>query len=267
MQFEDKTIVITGGSQGIGLALAKRFARRGSDVWILDLNPPDGDVTRKFGHIQCDVSDETALTDALGVVSARQGEIDVFVSNAGVMSHEGGHVASASIDDWSRCWSVNVMAHVHAARVLLPGMLARQEGYFVILASAAGLLNQIGDAAYSATKHAAVSFAESMAIAHSDDGIGVSVACPQYVATSLIGLEDRDAQDRASLLTAGQVADSVLNAMEKGKFLVLPHPEVSEYATLRAQDHEAWIEGMRRLRRRARDAFGRVAPEDFYKLV
>ena len=264
MDFRNKTVVVTGGSQGIGAALAHAFEAKGASVWVLDQAVEKQPQNRRF--LACDVSDFDALAKALGVIRAA-GEIDIYVSNAGVMRDQPSHAASASLADWSRCWSVNVMAHVHAAKILLPRMIERQSGYFVIVASAAGLLNQIGDAAYSATKHAAVSFADSLAITHGDDGIGVSVVCPQYVATLLIGLDESDARDSDTLLSADEVANVVLQAVSERRFLVLPHPDVARYAEFRAKDHDAWIEGMRKLRRSAEAGFGRVDPKDFYKLV
>ena len=157
------------------------------------------------------------------------------------------------------------MAHVHAARAVIPGMVARGAGHFVIVASAAGLLNQIGDAPYSATKHSAVSFAESLAITYHGTGLGVSVVCPQYVATPLIELSRADA--RGSLLTADEVAQCVVLTMKENRFMVLPHPEVRDYALNRARNYDGWIAGMAKLRQRAIDEFGDVRPAEMYKLV
>ena len=195
------------------------------------------------------------------------GPVDVFVSNAGFARGELGHAASASNEVWQLNWEVHVMSHVYAARALLPDMIARGSGYFVNVASAAGLLNQIADAAYSATKHAAVSFAESLAITHGADGIGVSVVCPQYVATPLIGLSDEDAEGQDALLTADDVADVVIQAVADERFLVLPHPVVAQYTGLRAADHDRWIKGMQMLKAKAFDMFGQPGPQDFYKLM
>ena len=159
------------------------------------------------------------------------------------------------------------MAHVYAARAVLPGMIERGSGYLVQVTSAAGLLNQIGDAAYSATKHAAVSFGESLAITHREDGIKVSIVCPQYVATPLIGLGPEDAQDHSGLLSADEVAQSILSAVERDAFLTLPHPEVARFAQVRAQDHDGWIKGMRKLRARAIAELGQTGPAGMYRLL
>jgi NAD(P)-dependent dehydrogenase (short-subunit alcohol dehydrogenase family) len=219
------------------------------------------------GHIPCDVADEGELIAVLDDIEKQIGPIDIYVSNAGVLSEQKAGVGSASNADWVQCWNVNLMAHVYAARHLVPKMTAGGGGHFVIVASAAGLLNQIGDAAYSATKHAAVSFAESLAITHGEDGVGVTLACPQYVATPLIGLGSEDTAQYESLLTADEVAQAILSAVEQGAFLALPHPEVARFAQMRAQDHDGWIKGMRRLRARAISEFGEAGPAALYRLL
>jgi NAD(P)-dependent dehydrogenase (short-subunit alcohol dehydrogenase family) len=264
MDLAGKTAIVTGGARGIGAALADALAAVDVRVCTFDLAEPEQHFDL---HLTCDVSDAAALSDAISVTENSLGPIDIYVSNAGVLSDQPDHAASASDADWASCWSVNVMAHVHAARVLLPRMVARGSGHFVIVASAAGLLSQIGDAAYSATKHAAVSFADSLAITHGDDGVGVTLACPQYVATPLIGLADEAAEDHPLLLTAGEVAGVVLESVRDGRFLALPHPEVAGYVQARAQDHDRWIKGMSRLRRRAIETAGRATPDVLYHLV
>lgn len=265
MEYAGQTIVVTGGAKGIGAAIVDAFTAQGASVWVLDIDAPVGDVPERY--FQCDVSDQQALSDALAKIESDQGGIDVFVSNAGVMSQNSGENGNSSVEDWARCWSVNVMAHVYAAHALVPSMIARGGGRFVVVASAAGLLNQIGDAAYSATKHAAVSFAESLAIHHADDGIAVSVVCPQYVATGMIGLGPSQETAETGLLTAEEIADCVLKGLSDKSFLILPHPEVERYAQQRAKDHDRWIAGMIKLKHRAKADFGRLDPTDFYKLV
>jgi NAD(P)-dependent dehydrogenase (short-subunit alcohol dehydrogenase family) len=263
MAFAGKTVVVTGGASGIGAALVARFAALGARTCVLDLASNTGAEM----SLTCDVSDPYDLACAIETVEAEVGPIEIYVSNAGVLS---GHEPSDALghpNDWTRCWDVNVMAHVHAARRLIPDMTGRGGGHFVIVASAAGLLNQIGDAAYSATKHAAVSFAETLAITHRDDGVGVTLVCPQYVATPLIGLGGGDAQEASGILTADAVAVCILNAIKEGRFLTLPHAEVQGYVELRARDHDRWIKGMAGLRRRSIDTFGDARPEHFYKLV
>ena len=260
--------VVTGGGHGIGRALCKRLARDGVTVVVADLDANAAEnVAAEAGCIAqvLDVGDEAAVHALIDTVERETGAIDLFVSNAGVgfgdadgnaASREGGMIP---VDDrWEACWNVNVMAHVYAARALLPRMIGRGGGHLVNVASAAGLLSQIGDAAYSATKHAAVAFAESLAITHGEQGIKVSVVCPQAVATRMIGIED-DAEsldggfggnDVDGILSPNQVADDIVAGIRAGRFLVLPHPQVQTYFQRKAADHDRWIAGMQRFRRK-----------------
>lgn len=270
MKLKGKSLVITGAGSGIGAALARRSARLGAQVCVADLDGAKAKaVAYEFGGlpVQCDVGDEASIQELIRKAAGEMGEIDIFVSNAGLFKGQPSHAASASDDVWMLNWRVHVMAHVYAARALLPGMVGRKSGHLVTIASAAGLLNQIGDAAYTATKHAAVSFAESLAITHGADGIDVSVVCPQYVATPLLGLSDADALDTASLLTADEVAQAIVTGIEAKKFLILSHPEVQKYAIQRAQNHDRWIAGMQLLRQKALTYSGNATAEAFYKLV
>lgn len=268
MDISGKTIVITGGASGIGAALARQAADSGAKVCIADLNETlAAKVAKDIGGIAvaCDVTQEARIVAAIDAAEAAFGPVDIFVSNAGLGRGDPSHAASAPDADWTLNWNVHVMAHVWAARALLPAMIERGSGYFVNVASAAGLLNQIGDAAYSATKHAAVSFAESLSITHGGDGIGVSVVCPQYVATPLLGLADGDAQ--GDLLTASDVAHAVWDGVQKDTFVILPHPDVAKYSAARATDPARWIKGMQMLRAKAMSAHGKISVAEFYKLV
>ena len=270
MRVDGKVIVITGAGSGIGAALARRVAQMGARVCVSDLDVEKAKAVAAEigGHpVACDVRDETAVQCLVKEAIQYLGDIDIYVSNAGLGRGEPSHAASAENDVWMLNWQVHVMAHVYASRALLPMMIARGSGHLVNVASAAGLLNQIGDAAYSATKHAAVSFAESLAITHGSDGIGVSVVCPQYVATPLMGLSDADAEERASLLTANDVAQAIVDGVENDRFLILSHEAVKEYTVQRAMDHDRWITGMQMLRAKAREHFGAAAPQTLYKLV
>ena len=270
MDISGKTVVITGGASGIGAALARQMAERGAHVGIADLN---GEAARDMASqvngvgVACDVAREQDILGAIAATEAAFGPVDIFVSNAGLGRPQPDHAASASNEIWNLNWQVHVMAHVYAARALLPAMLERGSGYFVGVASAAGLLNQIGDAAYSATKNAAVSFAESLHISHADQGIGVSVVCPQYVATPLLGLSDEDASSVGSLLTADQVAETMIEGIEAETFRILPHPQVADYVSLRAQEPQKWLNGMRKLKAYAEAQDGGLKLESFYKLV
>ena len=270
MDFQDKVIVVTGGASGIGAAMVRKFAALGARVCVADLNmdAAQGLADQVGGMaMRCDVTNEGDIVALCNGVTATMGPVDVFVSNAGLGRGQPSHAASASNDTWLLNWNVHVMAHVYAARALLPQMIERGSGYFVNVASAAGLLNQIGDAAYSATKHAAVSFAESLAISHGGDGIGASVLCPQYVATPLIELSDADAAGHASLMTADDVAQATIDGINGKQFRILSHPVVSEYVKVRAIDPDGWLEGMRRLKAKAERELGQAGIKDFYKLV
>ncbi|KEJ90665.1 SDR family oxidoreductase [Sulfitobacter donghicola] len=268
MDISGKTVVVTGGASGIGAALARQAVEAGAKVCIADRNLELGQkVAAEIGGmaVSCDVTQETQIIAAIDAAEAAYGPVDVFVSNAGLGKGDPTHAASASDADWMLNWNVHVMSHVWAARALLPAMIERGSGHFVNVASAAGLLNQIGDAAYSATKHAAVSFAESLLISHGDDGIGVSVVCPQYVATPLLGLGDADAE--GNLLTAGDVAKSVWKGVSDGTFVIMPHPDVAKYYALRGADTPRWIKGMQLLRAKAMQEHGGIDVSSFYKLI
>ena len=259
---------VTGGGHGIGRAICRRLAGDGKRVVVLDLDEAAArEVAREVKGLAfaADVGSAEVLPALIAKIEASEGPIDLFVSNAGVgFGDDAGLAASAAgafgdvADRWEPCWQVNVMAHVYAARALVPAMIQRGGGWFVNLASAAGLLSQIGDAAYTATKHAAVAFAESLAITHGDDGIGVSVVCPQAVATRMIGIEDDSesldggfgGNDVDGILRPEAVADSIVSAIKARRFLVLPHPEVEAYEQRRALDRDRWLDGMRRMRRR-----------------
>lgn len=270
MNFDGHTVVITGAGSGIGAALARLAAAKGARVCVSDLDVEKARaVAQEIGGlaVQCDVRDEEQVQNLITEAASALGEIDIFVSNAGLGRGDPGHAASQPNADWELNWQVHVMSHVYASRALLPKMIERGSGHLVNVASAAGLLNQIGDAAYSATKHAAVSFAESLAITHGADGIGVSVVCPQYVATPLLGLGDADAAKQDNLLTADDVALAIIAGVEANQFLILSHPAVQAYAVHRAQDHDRWVGGMRKLRAKAQETFGGIDVENFYKLV
>jgi NAD(P)-dependent dehydrogenase (short-subunit alcohol dehydrogenase family) len=256
MKIEGKIVVVTGGADGIGRGLCERFAKEGArKVVVVDI---DGAKAAKVAEavgglsFQADVAKEADVVRIVDEVESRVGPIDLFVSNAGIgAKNESFHnAASAPNEVWQHVWEVNLMAHVYAARALLPRMIARGGGYFLNTASAAGLLTQVGSAVYSVTKHAAVAFAESLAITHRDDGIKVSVLCPQAVDTPLLRQAGEGTQNVDGVLTPADVADAVIEALDKESFLVLPHPQVVGYMQRKTGDYDRWIGGMVKLRRR-----------------
>jgi NAD(P)-dependent dehydrogenase (short-subunit alcohol dehydrogenase family) len=251
MEVDGRVVVVTGGARGIGRALAKRFATAGAAaVVVADL---DGDGAKKVASeiggaaFRCDVSKEADVAHLVESVQSTNGRIDIFCSNAGIAVGGGPETADS---EWQRIWDVNVMAHVHVARHVLPAMLARKEGYLLGTVSAAGLLNHVFAAPYGVTKAAALSFFEWLAIAHGDDGIRVSCLCPQGVKTDMLAAERRVGLDflTASALEPEQVADIVVQGVRDERFLILPHPEVAEYFRRKAEDYDRWLKGMRRLR-------------------
>ncbi|MDD9934844.1 MAG: SDR family NAD(P)-dependent oxidoreductase [Myxococcales bacterium] len=256
MRVQDKVIVVTGGASGIGKALCKRFAQEGArGVVVADLNEKGAlAVADRIGGLgmKCDVSVEADLLHVVERTEKHYGPIDLLCSNAGIFfgDGEGGMATSLSNDRWQRMWEVNVRAHIYGARAVLPSMIERGEGYLLQTASAAGLLNQIGDAAYSTTKHAAIGFAESLAITHGDQGIKVSVLCPQGVATPMLDGWESSPQAGDGVLQPEEVAESVIRGLEAERFLILPHPQVRTYMERKVSDYDRWLGGMRRLRRK-----------------
>lgn len=271
MKLNGKVVIITGGGRGIGAALAARFANEGAKVIVADLDEGSAKATAAaIGGLgfRCDVTKEDEIKDLVASTEVRFGPVDMFCSNAGVCLGEPDHAASASNATWQTCWDVHVMSHVYAARAVLPGMIERGDGYLLQTASAAGLLSQIGDAAYSATKHAAVGFAESLAISHGGDGIKVSVICPQYVATPMLGYADAGAaSELRGVMVPEELADAVVRGIESETFLILPHPEVAQFIQFKSANYDKWLGGMRKLRGRIIDEIGTTELTAMHKLV
>ena len=251
MELRDKIIVITGGSGGIGKAMARAFLREGAKaVMLADLN--EGLVKQAAAEIgcdgmACDVTNETQIAALVEATETRHGPIDVFCSNAGAGGS--GLLTDAHNDVWQRQWELHVMAHVYAARAVLPGMIERGSGYLMNTASAAGLLAALGSGPYTVTKAAAVKLAEFLAITHGDDGIAVSVLCPQGVNTAMAPRSLGDGQTDG-IIEPSALADTVVDAMREERFHVLPHPEVEEYVRRKGDNIDRWLHGMQRLRKR-----------------
>lgn len=250
MQVREKVVVVTGGAHGIGAAMCRRFAKEGARAVVVADRDAGGasQVAKEFGGlaVPTDVSKEADVKRLAERAIKAFGQIDLFCCNAGI-AVDGG--IDAPDEEWQRIWGINVMSHVYAARAVIPGMLARGQGYFLQTASAAGLLTQIGSAPYSVTKHAAVAFAEWLSIRYGDSGIGVSCLCPQGVRTQM--LLDTHSGIGAFLLEGAlepeTVADAVVAGLASEKFLILPHPDVAKYFRHKADDYDRWIRGLRRL--------------------
>jgi NAD(P)-dependent dehydrogenase (short-subunit alcohol dehydrogenase family) len=260
MDIAGRIVVVTGGADGIGRALALGAKKRGAKaVVVADLNEAGAKETARMvgGHaFACDVAREADIQRVVAETEAKVGPIALFCSNAGVGNFGGTpyDVASASNAQWQRGWEINVMAHVYAARALVPLMIARGGGYFLNTVSAAGVLNQIGSAVYGTTKHAAIGFAENLAFTHRDQGIRASVLCPQGVDTALL----RAANSSNSALIDGvitpeQCASAGLDGVEKETFCILPHPQVLQYMRNKTADYDRWIGGMSKLQRALRE--------------
>lgn len=249
MKLQDKVIVVTGGGNGIGRAMCRRFAAEGARVVVVaDLEHESArQVAAEIGcRDNCvDVAEESDVQRLVDETLKEYGRIDLFCSNAGIVV-EGDQCVPDR--DWQRIWNINVMAHIYAARAVLPSMLARKEGYLLQTVSAAGLLTSIGSAPYAVTKHAALAFAEWLAITYGDAGIKVSTLCPQGVKTRML----ENARGGESFLvdgalTAEEAAEAVVRGLASEEFLILPHPEVLEYFRRKANDYDRWLRGMRRL--------------------
>ncbi|HET9282024.1 MAG TPA: SDR family oxidoreductase [Candidatus Angelobacter sp.] len=252
MQIQGKVVIVTGGANGIGRALCHRFAKEGAQAVIVADIDLQG-TTRVADEInglaaKCDVSKEPEIQSLVAMATEKFGRVDIFCSNAGIGAAGG---PEAPNREWERSWEINVMAHIYAARTVLPQMLSRKEGYLLQTVSAAGLLTQIGSAPYSVTKHAALGFAEWLAVTYGDQGIRVSALCPQGVKTDML-LKAQFAGGAFLLegaLEPEQAADDVMKAIAEEKFLILPHPETAKYFQNKANDYERWIRGMRKLMR------------------
>ncbi len=255
MKLDGTIAVVTGAARGIGRGICREFKRRGANgIAVLDRDAAQAETTAAELEglgIACDVGDEAAVRAAVSRVLERYGRIDVWVSNAGFgcTDLDLDDALSSANSTWQRMWDVHVMAHVYAGRAVIPGMLQRGAGHIVNTASAAGLLSQVGDTPYTATKHAAVALADSLAITYGDRGLKVSVICPQYVATALTSLdESTPAGAVEGVLTVEQAAQAIVDGIEQDRYLILPHPEVAGYLQRQATDRERWIGGMRRIR-------------------
>ena len=248
MEVRDKVVVVTGAANGIGRALAKRFSEEGAGkIIIADLDEQGlKKVETETGaeSFKTNVASEADIKQLINSCERKYGGIDLLCNNAGIGVNGGPEVPN---EYWQKIWEINVMAHVYAARAAIPGMLRRGSGYILNTASAAGLLSQIGSAPYAVTKHAAVSFAEWLAITYGDRGLKVSVLCPQAVRTAMTADDPDGVASVDGMIEPEQVSEAVVTTLKNESFLVLPHPKVLDYIQRKSGDYDRWIEGMKKL--------------------
>lgn len=265
MDIEQRVVVVTGGGSGIGRALAEAFAAGGARVVIGDVDEAGASETASRiagagGSAVALRADAADPADIEALADSEFGPADIYVANAGIIGASG----LGTDGDWDRILDVNLRAHVRAAEVLVPQWRSRGSGYFVSVASAAGLLSQIGAAGYAVTKHAAVGFAEWLAITYGDDGIGVSCVCPLGVDTPLLhAVRNADEPDAlvgaesivqsGTVISPEEVATATVDAVRSERFLVLPHPQVLDMYRHKGSDYDRWIAGMRRYQRSLRE--------------
>ncbi len=249
MEIENKVIVVTGGSGGIGKAMATRFIHENAKfVILLDIkfDKSESESNNLISKI-CDVTNEKKLTRIIDEINHEFGLIDIFCSNAGILSLGN---EQTSIEDWNKNWNLHVMSHVFAAKKLIPEMLTRGSGYFVNTSSAAGLLSHIDSVTYSTTKHAAIGFAEWIAITYGKQGIGVSILCPQAVETAMTIGRENEVSALDGMMKPDQVALDVIKAIKEETFLISPHDQVLGYFQNKANNYSRWIGGMQKLRQK-----------------
>ena len=248
MNLRDKVAIVTGGASGIGEGLARRLTQEGArGIVVADVQIERAQaVAAEVGGlaVRCDVSQEADIQALVAASTARFGQVDAYFSNAGILGRPGGIELEDAL--WDKMWQIHGMAHVWAARAVVPQMVARGEGCFMVTASAAGLLNIVESAPYGMTKHAALAFAEWLRIAYGRKGLRVSCLCPQSVQTEMVTGDGGSAR-YDGILTPAQVAQAVMQTITEEKFLVLPHPEVLNYFRGKAQDYDRWIGGMQKL--------------------
>jgi NAD(P)-dependent dehydrogenase (short-subunit alcohol dehydrogenase family) len=248
MQLKDKVAVITGGAHGIGEGLARRFKAEGArGIVVADLDGAGAErVAKEIGGVgvKVDVAKEAEIQKLVSETTARFGQIDLFCSNAGIFVPADIDVSDA---EFARMRDIHVLAHLYAARAVMPQMLERGDGYLLQTVSAAGLITSLESMTYAITKHAALALAEWISMTYGDRGIKVSALCPQGVRTAML-MQDPDNYLVEGSVSVEQVADAVIEGIAQERFLILPHPEAAEYFRRKSADYDRWLRGMRRFR-------------------
>ena len=270
MDLRNKNIVVTGGASGLGKALASDFLKKEANVLISDINLNKLKVTANnldCAFHFCDVSKEKDVKNLIEKAFQRFGHIDIFCSNAGVVSNS----KKVNFIEENNCWentlSVNLMSHVYAAKYVLPNMINRNQGYFLQIISAAALLSQIGDAAYSASKSAALSFAESLAINNGHLGIKVSAVCPQYIATPMLGMDNDNFTNNKNLISAQTAACRIIKGLIEERFLIFTDDKTDKLFKKKSENYESWIIGMQKLKQKILDETSDLKINTVYKFL
>ena len=250
MELKGKVAVITGAASGIGRATALRFAAEGAaGVVVADLNEealkPVAEAVNGLA-VRCDVSREEDIQNLVARARERYGRVDVYYSNAGIIARGG---IETPDEVWQKNWNIHVMAHVWAARAVAEEMVAQEGGgYFLVTASAAGLLNIVESASYGVTKHGAVAFAEWLSIAYGRRGLKVSCLCPQAVVTGMYTNEGGGGSAGVDgALSAEDVAGEIVDVMRQESFLILPHKRVLDYMQAKTANYDRWLGGMQKV--------------------
>lgn len=252
MKIKDKIVLVTGGANGIGKGLCERFATEGAEkIIVTDIDFENAnEVAKRINGVtyKLNVAVESEVQTVVTDVLEKFGRIDLVVSNAGIGGEEG--CIEVSNESWQNIWEINVLSHLYLSRAVFPSMLDRRQGYFLITASAAGLLTYPTAAPYSVTKHAAVAFAEYLAYAYLDKGIKVSCLCPQGVKTNLIATKDGEPDNflMAEAIEVEDCAEAVIKSLESEQFLILPHPQVAEFIVSKVSNYDKWLSWMSGLR-------------------
>ena len=246
----NSVVVVTGGSGGIGQALIKKYLQEGCFVISADLEKNTDFKDKNFSFLQCDVESENSINDLFEFILKKYRRIDYFFSNAGILSL--GDENSNNFD-WEKNWKLHLMSHVFVSRKLLPIFKKQNFGYFLITASAAGLLTHIDSITYSVTKHSAIAFAEWIAINNSEYNFHVSVICPQAVRTNMTKGREKDVAALDGMLEPDFLVKKIQEGIDKKQFLILPHPEVQNYIEKKSINYDKWISGMARLKQKIED--------------
>ena len=246
----NSVVVVTGGSGGIGQALIKKYLQKGCFVISADLEKTNDFDNKNFSFLQCNVECENSINSLFEFVLKKYSKIDYFFSNAGILSL--GDENSSNFD-WEKNWKLHLMSHVFVSRKLLPIFKKQKFGYFLITASAAGLLTHIDSITYSVTKHSAIAFAEWIAINNREHDFHVSVICPQAVRTNMTKGREKDVASVDGMLEPDVLVKKIQEGIDKKQFLILPHSEVQNYIDKKSSNYDKWISGMARLKQKIED--------------